>query len=129
MRNIPVSLREALEGTFLLRSAVSVKTCGKHGATQKLLIRLRDGEVIETVVIPARSRLTVCLSSQVGCKFKCDFCGKDSNIITRIALDEGYDRLVQPHLTKYACPPCSEEKEQARTGGVERPPKICPLAK
>jgi len=62
-------------------------------------------------------------------KFKCDFCGEMTNFLTRVVLDKGYDRLSMPHLMKFACPPCSEEKEQARTGGVERPLKICPLAK
>ena len=74
MNNIPLKLRDAMAETFLLRSAECVKTLGEVGTTQKLLIRLQDEEAIETVVIPARGRLTVCLSSQVGCKFKCAFC-------------------------------------------------------
>jgi 23S rRNA (adenine2503-C2)-methyltransferase len=42
--------------------------------TTKFLFRLHDGAHIETVLIPAGKRLTVCLSTQVGCKFSCAFC-------------------------------------------------------
>lgn len=42
--------------------------------TVKYLLRLADGEIIETVGIPTSKRLTVCVSSQVGCPMACDFC-------------------------------------------------------
>ncbi|MBI3090545.1 MAG: 23S rRNA (adenine(2503)-C(2))-methyltransferase RlmN [Candidatus Tectomicrobia bacterium] len=42
--------------------------------TRKFLFRLQDGEAIETVLIPTEGRLTLCLSTQVGCKLACDFC-------------------------------------------------------
>ena len=44
----------------------------------------------------------------------CDFCGKPSATIRRIALDDGYDRITTKTPAKYACGPCSSEKEQAR---------------
>lgn len=43
-------------------------------ATVKFLLRLADGQIIETVGIPSDDRLTVCVSSQVGCPMGCDFC-------------------------------------------------------
>jgi len=48
-------------------------------ATTKLLLSTDDGETIETVGIPTDQRLTVCVSSQVGCPMACRFCatGKD----------------------------------------------------
>jgi len=48
-------------------------------ATTKLLLATEDGETIETVGIPTDQRLTVCVSSQVGCPMACRFCatGKD----------------------------------------------------
>ena len=48
-------------------------------ATTKLLLATDDGETIETVGIPTDQRLTVCVSSQVGCPMACRFCatGKD----------------------------------------------------
>ncbi len=42
--------------------------------TRKYLLRLEDGLIIETVGIPTAKRLTVCVSSQVGCPMNCDFC-------------------------------------------------------
>ena len=43
-------------------------------ATTKLLLATDDGEMIETVGIPTEQRLTVCVSSQVGCPMACRFC-------------------------------------------------------
>jgi len=42
--------------------------------TRKYLLRLEDGLIIETVGIPTSKRLTVCVSTQVGCAMGCDFC-------------------------------------------------------
>ncbi|MBD1858050.1 MULTISPECIES: 23S rRNA (adenine(2503)-C(2))-methyltransferase RlmN [Leptolyngbya] len=42
--------------------------------TVKFLLRLSDGQIVETVGIPSEQRLTVCVSSQVGCPMACDFC-------------------------------------------------------
>lgn len=42
--------------------------------TQKALLKLADGETVETVLIPAKDRVTICVSSQVGCAIKCSFC-------------------------------------------------------
>jgi 23S rRNA (adenine2503-C2)-methyltransferase len=42
--------------------------------TKKALLRLADGETVESVLIRDRDRRTLCLSSQVGCPLKCDFC-------------------------------------------------------
>jgi 23S rRNA (adenine2503-C2)-methyltransferase len=42
--------------------------------TIKYLLRLNDGQIVETVGIPSENRLTVCVSTQVGCPMACDFC-------------------------------------------------------
>lgn len=42
--------------------------------TRKFLVKFKDDETVETVVIPARNRLTQCISSQVGCAIGCTFC-------------------------------------------------------
>ncbi len=42
--------------------------------TRKALLRLADNETVEAVLIPARNRVTLCLSSQVGCALQCSFC-------------------------------------------------------
>jgi 23S rRNA (adenine2503-C2)-methyltransferase len=74
MRNIPASLRSALAKSFRLPEPEPLETQGKPDETRKLLIGLSDGECVEAVMIPAADRRTLCLSSQVGCRFHCAFC-------------------------------------------------------
>ncbi|MBI5091067.1 MAG: 23S rRNA (adenine(2503)-C(2))-methyltransferase RlmN [Candidatus Hydrogenedentes bacterium] len=45
-----------------------------RSTTKKLLFRLQDGETVESVLIRERERVTVCVSTQVGCAVKCSFC-------------------------------------------------------
>lgn len=52
-------------------------------ATRKYLLKLADGLLIETVGIPSQKRLTVCVSSQVGCPMACDFCATGKGGYTR----------------------------------------------
>jgi hypothetical protein len=47
---------------------------------------------------------------------RCDFCGASVPRVRRVALDRDYERLRTPHRPLYACPECSERKEQARRG-------------
>ncbi|MGE3610526.1 MAG: 23S rRNA (adenine(2503)-C(2))-methyltransferase RlmN [Bacteriovoracaceae bacterium] len=42
--------------------------------TRKFLVKMEDGQTVETVAIPARDRLTLCVSSQIGCAVGCTFC-------------------------------------------------------
>ena len=51
--------------------------------TEKFLFRLFDGNFIESVLIYAKQRKTICLSSQVGCRFACSFCASGSRGFTR----------------------------------------------
>ena len=57
-------------------------------ATTKLLLSTDDGETIETVGIPTDQRLTVCVSSQVGCPMACRFCATGKG---------GLQRSLQTH--------------------------------
>lgn len=45
---------------------------------------------------------------------KCDFCGKECDAVTRIAVDKDYDRLSLRHEIKYSCPECFKKKEEDR---------------
>lgn len=51
---------------------------------------------------------------------KCDFCGKESDKVVRVALDEGYDRLSVKHQVRFACPDCSKMKERERKERLAR---------
>lgn len=45
---------------------------------------------------------------------KCDFCGRETDSVVRVAIDSDYDRLTVKHTKMYACPECSKKKEAAR---------------
>lgn len=63
--------------------------------TVKFLLRLADHQVIETVGIPTGKRLTVCVSSQVGCPMACDFCATGKGGFTRnLARHEIIDQVL-----------------------------------
>jgi len=55
------------------RSKIHYRSVAPDG-TVKYLLQLADGQIIESVGIPTEKRLTVCVSSQVGCPMACDFC-------------------------------------------------------
>jgi 23S rRNA (adenine2503-C2)-methyltransferase len=74
MTNLSVPLREALAARLALTPVEQTGIEGAAGQTRKLVLRLRDGEQIEAVLIPAASRRTVCVSTQAGCRFHCSFC-------------------------------------------------------
>jgi 23S rRNA (adenine2503-C2)-methyltransferase len=82
MTNLPAPLRAWLTETFALEPAKLVLTKTSSDVTDKLLLELHDGALIETVVIRApmdgvgadRSRKTICISTQVGCAYGCRFC-------------------------------------------------------
>lgn len=64
-----------LEGAFTLdRPIVADTITSRDGSTRKLLLRLRDGQQIETVIMGYPGRFTVCLSTQAGCAMGCVFC-------------------------------------------------------
>lgn len=74
MRNIPAALRDALSGRCELHPVSRLGQEGEPSGTRKLLVGLRDGECVEEVLIPSRDRMTVCVSTQVGCRLACAFC-------------------------------------------------------
>lgn len=69
----PKAWRETMQDYPVGRSQIHFRAVAPDG-TIKFLLRLPDGHIIETVGIPSDRRLTVCVSSQVGCPMACDFC-------------------------------------------------------
>src|SRR6187399_2429893 len=61
-------------GPFELVLPTIVRTFQSEDGTQRFLLRLEDGEMVESVIIPGDDRLTFCVSSQVGCALACTFC-------------------------------------------------------
>ncbi|WP_211175919.1 23S rRNA (adenine(2503)-C(2))-methyltransferase RlmN [Brasilonema sp. UFV-L1] len=69
------------------RSNIHYRSVASDG-TVKYLLQLADNQIIECVGIPAEKRLTVCVSTQVGCPMACDFCATGK---------EGYKRNLARH--------------------------------
>ena len=74
MTDLPRRLREALALEFIVGSLVTQQRLRSRDGTVKYLFRLRDGAVVETVYIPEPDRVTLCVSTQVGCGLGCTFC-------------------------------------------------------
>ena len=72
--NIPKELRARLsEETYIAPVTVENKLVSRDGTT-KYLFRLRDGELIESVILRYKHGNTICVSSQAGCAMGCRFC-------------------------------------------------------
>jgi 23S rRNA (adenine2503-C2)-methyltransferase len=81
MRDLPMRLRERLAGeATVLPFEVVAERSADRGLTHKVLLRLSDGNLVESVLMRypardrARTRRTVCVSSQAGCAIGCPFC-------------------------------------------------------
>ncbi|NTU91209.1 MAG: 23S rRNA (adenine(2503)-C(2))-methyltransferase RlmN [Chlorobiaceae bacterium] len=82
MSSIGAPLRQKLGASFAIRPASVVRTQreapeeagAEQSPTAKYLLRMPDGELVESVLIPSGERMTVCVSSQSGCPLLCEFC-------------------------------------------------------
>ena len=74
MTDLPQRLREQLAAEFSPFGTTVARQLSSSDGTQKLLVRLHDGQVVECVLLPDRARRTVCISTQVGCGMGCVFC-------------------------------------------------------
>ena len=81
MTNLSVDLRQKLKASFVLSLPEVVESQkSSDGQSVKFLLRLSNKDTVESVCMvfkdkkSARTRATVCISLQVGCKFHCAFC-------------------------------------------------------
>ena len=75
MNNVPAAVRAKLEESFIFGSfKVRQKLISEIDGTTKFVYELHDGNIIETVVMRYKTGLSVCISSQAGCKMGCTFC-------------------------------------------------------
>ncbi len=79
---LPKVWRSQLENYPIGRSKIIHRSVAQDD-TRKVLLQLDDGHLIEAVGIPTDKRLTVCISSQVGCPMACDFCATGKGGFTR----------------------------------------------
>ena len=74
MTNLSITTREMLKMNFAINH-VQVDTLQRStDGTIKNAVKLHDGLIVESVLIPAEKRITACVSSQVGCSLDCKFC-------------------------------------------------------
>ena len=91
MTDLPQDLRILLADDFVFGGVETVRVLGSKDTTRKFLFRLADGNLIETVLIPASpslygatsDRRTICVSTQVGCAYGCKFCASGLDGYTR----------------------------------------------
>ncbi len=84
MTNVSKLTREKLSTvSFVSTFGIAEKLVSKIDGTIKYLFRLPDGEYIETVVMSYKHGLSICISSQVGCRMGCGFCASTLNGLTR----------------------------------------------
>lgn len=96
MTDLSRDLRAQLANQFAFSKMEIVRVLGSHDTTRKFLFRLSDGNLIESVLIPASpalyggssDRRTICLSTQVGCAYGCGFCASGL---------EGFSRNLRPN--------------------------------
>ncbi|WP_373479626.1 23S rRNA (adenine(2503)-C(2))-methyltransferase RlmN [Geminocystis sp.] len=82
MTVFPQKWRESQDNNIIGRSQINYCSIAPD-QTRKYLLKLADGLIIEAVGIPTSKRLTVCVSSQVGCIMGCDFCATGKGGFTR----------------------------------------------
>jgi 23S rRNA (adenine2503-C2)-methyltransferase len=88
MTNLSKALRARLQDVAVIRAPDIALDQQAADGTRKWLLRLADGNCIETVFIPEADRGTLCVSSQVGCTLNCAFCATGH---------QGFNRNLETH--------------------------------
>lgn len=110
MTNLSLDFREKLKSHFEVKAARGDSFQRSKDGTIKNGVRLHDGLLVESVMIPTSDRTTACVSSQVGCSLDCEFCAtarlkrmrnlEVAEIIDQVALIDRQSR-------EYNCRPLS----------------------
>lgn len=103
MSNLSKDLRAELKNLISFEMPPVLKHLVSVDGTQKFLFDVKDGNTVEAVLIPSDDRLTLCISSEIGCNMGCHFCftGKQK-LKRRLTADEIVGQFMQVHdsLTK-----------------------------
>jgi 23S rRNA (adenine2503-C2)-methyltransferase len=103
MSDLPQALRARLAENFSIGKLGVVRVLGSRDTTRKFLFRLEDGNLIESVLIPASpalygqksDRRTACVSTQVGCAYGCRFCASGLDGFSRnLRANEIVDQIM-----------------------------------
>ncbi len=103
MSDLPQALRARLAENLSMGKLDVVRVLGSRDTTRKFLFRLSDGNLIESVLIPASpalygqksDRRTACVSTQVGCAYGCKFCASGLDGFSRnLRANEIVDQII-----------------------------------
>jgi 23S rRNA (adenine2503-C2)-methyltransferase len=95
MTNLSKETRTMLENNFVINHIEVDQMQRSKDGTIKNAIKLHDGLIVESVLIPTETRTTACVSSQVGCSLDCNFCATARlKKMRNLNPDEIYDQVV-----------------------------------
>jgi 23S rRNA (adenine2503-C2)-methyltransferase len=95
MTNLSLELRQLLKQHFTINPIKVDRMQRSTDGTIKNAVRLHDGLIVESVLIPTPDRITACVSSQVGCSLDCTFCATARlKRMRNLSADEIYDQVV-----------------------------------
>ena len=108
MSNISVALRNQLDELFFIDSIHVQDQQISKDKTIKCAFGVEDGKIVEGVLIPTTSRMTACISSQVGCSLSCTFCATGRlKLLRNLTAGEIFDQvayLKKEAETRYQTP-------------------------
>jgi 23S rRNA (adenine2503-C2)-methyltransferase len=95
MTNLSLPTRELLKEHFTINHILVDTLQRSSDGTIKNAVKLHDGLIVESVLIPTETRITACVSSQVGCSLDCKFCATARlKRMRNLNPDEIYDQVV-----------------------------------
>lgn len=98
MTNLSLAHRDLLEEHFVINHIEVDQQQRSNDGTIKNAVRLHDGLIVESVLIPTATRTTACVSSQVGCSLDCTFCATASlKRMRNLNPDEIFDQVAVIH--------------------------------
>lgn len=95
MTNVPKKLRDQLAERFCFNVPTEIAKQVSRDGSRKYLLEFSDGTSVETVGMPSRNKLSVCVSTQAGCAMGCAFCATGFNGLSRsLTAREIVDQVV-----------------------------------
>tara|TARA_S200000501_G_scaffold363266_1_gene393900 strand:- start:21317 stop:22381 length:1065 start_codon:yes stop_codon:yes gene_type:complete len=97
MTNLPIKFKEQIKKFGLMHPIKKLQvSISESNKTKKFLFLLANGEKIESVLMKEQNRLTICLSTQIGCAVDCAFCATGKMGFTRnLSVGEIVDQYLQ----------------------------------
>ena len=98
MTNLSLETRDLLQEHFVINHISVDQMQRSSDGTIKNAVRLHDDLIVESVLIPTKTRTTACVSSQVGCSLDCTFCATARlKRMRNLNPDEIYDQVMAIH--------------------------------